>query len=85
MIIKSVDLKNFRNYKDLSISFDEGTNILYGNNAQGKTNLLEAIYMSGTSKSYKGSRDKEMIKFDEEEGHIKTVVKKGDRDYRIDI
>ena len=85
MIIKSVDLKNFRNYKDLSISFDEGTNILYGNNAQGKTNLLEAIYMSGTSKSYKGSRDKEMIKFDEEEGHIKTVVKKGDREYRIDI
>ena len=66
MIIKSVDLNNFRNYKDLSVEFDKGTNILYGNNAQGKTNLLEALYMSGTSKSYKGAKDREMINFDEE-------------------
>jgi DNA replication and repair protein RecF len=85
MIIKSVDLNNFRNYKDLSVEFDKGTNILYGNNAQGKTNLLEALYMSGTSKSYKGAKDREMINFDESEGHIKTIVEKGDREYRIDI
>ena len=43
MVIKSLELKNYRNYKDLYIEFSDGTNILYGNNAQGKTNILEAI------------------------------------------
>lgn len=85
MIIKSIDLKNYRNYKNLSIRFDKGINILYGDNAQGKTNLLEAIYVSGTSKSYKVVKDKELINFDENEGHIKTIVEKKDIDYRIDI
>lgn len=85
MIIKSVDLKNFRNYKNLSLSFDKGINILYGNNAQGKTNLLEALYVSGTSKSYKNSKDREMINFDENEGHIKTIIEKASREYRIDV
>lgn len=85
MIIKSIELKDFRNYKDLSIGFDPGTNILYGDNAQGKTNLLEAIYLSGTSKSYKGARDREMIRFGAEEAHIKTIVGKGDNEFRIDV
>lgn len=76
MIIKSLELKNFRNYEDLSISFDEGTNILYGDNAQGKTNILEAAYISGTTKSHKGSKDKEIIRFHEQEAHIRTIVKK---------
>ena len=61
MIIKSIELRNFRNYENLDIHLDEGTNILYGDNAQGKTNILEAAYLSGTTKSHKGSRDKEMI------------------------
>ena len=61
MIIKSLELADFRNYRELNISFDEGTNILYGNNAQGKTNILEAIYLSATTKSHKGSKDKEII------------------------
>lgn len=47
MNIRSIELKNFRNYENLEISFDEGTNILFGDNAQGKTNILEAAYMSG--------------------------------------
>ena len=64
MIIKSLELSNFRNYPHLNIQFDSGTNILYGDNAQGKTNILEAIYMSGTTKSHKGSKDKEIIRFD---------------------
>ena len=55
MIIKSLELANFRNYEELNISFDKGTNILYGDNAQGKTNILEAIYVSATTKSHKGS------------------------------
>ena len=46
MIIKSIELSNFRNYEKININFDEGTNILYGDNAQGKTNLLESIYIT---------------------------------------
>lgn len=85
MIIKSIELENFRNYESLNISFDEHTTILFGDNAQGKTNILEAAYLSGTTKSHKGSRDKEIIKFNENESHIKTIVSKNDRDYQIDI
>lgn len=85
MIVKSIELKNFRNYEDLNISFDEGTNILYGDNAQGKTNILEAAYMSGTTKSHKGSKDKEMIRFGCSEAHLRTVVLRGDKEYQIDM
>lgn len=85
MIIKSIELNNFRNYKDLKIEFDDGTNILYGDNAQGKTNILEAAYFSGTTKSHKGSKDKEVIRFDSEEAHIKTIVKKNEKEYQIDM
>lgn len=85
MIIKSIELSNFRNYESLDLDFDYGTNILYGNNAQGKTNILEAVSVSGTTRSHKGSKDKEMIRFDEEEAHIKTVVNKKDMDYQIDV
>ena len=85
MNIRSIELKNFRNYENLEISFDEGTNILFGDNAQGKTNILEAAYMSGTTKSHKGSRDREMIRFGEEEAHLKTVVVRGRREYQIDM
>ena len=85
MNIRSIELKNFRNYENLEISFDEGTNILFGDNAQGKTNILEAAYMSGTTKSHKGSRDKEMIRFGEEEAHLKTVVVRGGREYQINM
>ena len=85
MNIRSIELKNFRNYENLEISFDEGNNILFGDNAQGKTNILEAAYMSGTTKSHKGSRDREMIRFGEEEAHLKTVVVRGGREYQIDM
>lgn len=67
------------------MEFDSGTNILYGDNAQGKTNILEAVYVSGTTKSHKGSRDREMIRFYEEEAHIKILVEKHEVSYRIDI
>jgi len=85
MIIESLELKNFRNYQNLKMCFDSGANILYGDNAQGKTNILEAIYVSGTAKSHKGSKDREMIRFHEDEAHIKLIVKKQNVSYRIDI
>lgn len=85
MIIKSLELKNFRNYKNLNLTFDRGTNILYGDNAQGKTNVLESLYVSGTTKSHKGSKDREMIQFEENEAHIKTIVEKNGLENQIDI
>lgn len=85
MIIKSVELQNFRNYSLEKIEFDKSTNILYGDNAQGKTNILEAIFVSATTKSHKSSKDNEMIAFNNNEAHIKTLVSRNDIDYRIDI
>ena len=85
MIIKSLELSDFRNYETLSISFDKGTNILFGDNAQGKTNILEAIYVSATTKSHKGSKDKEIINFNKEEAHIRTYLEKEDVEYRVDM
>ena len=85
MIIESMELKNYRNYDTLHIQFSPKTNILYGNNAQGKTNLLEAIYVCCTTKSHRGSKDREMIRFQEEESHIKLNIRKDQVPYRIDM
>lgn len=85
MIIKSLELMNFRNYDFLDLKFSEGTNILYGDNAQGKTNVLEAIYLSATTKSHKGSKDKDMISFDQEEAHIRTYLLKEEIGYKVDM
>ena len=85
MYIESIQLKNFRNYENLELNFDKATNIFYGNNAQGKTNILEAIYLCGTTKSHKGSKDKEIIRFGEEESHIRMNVKKDGMSYKIDM
>lgn len=63
MFIESIELKNYRNYEQLSLAFDKGTNIFFGDNAQGKTNILEAVYLCGTTKSHRGSKDREMIQF----------------------
>ena len=85
MIIESIELKNFRNYERLDIEFSPSTNILYGENARGKTNILEAAYMSGTSKSHRGSRDREIIRFDQDEAHVRTRIIKNDKNYQVDI
>lgn len=85
MIIKSLELADFRNYDFLHIDFDRGTNILYGDNAQGKTNILEAIYLSAITKSHKGSKDRDIVNFDKEEAHIRTYLEKDGIDTRIDM
>ena len=85
MIIKGLELNNFRNYDFLNITFDKGTNILYGDNAQGKTNILEAIFVSATTKSHKGSKDKDMIRFGQEEAHIRTYLEKEGMEERVDM
>lgn len=85
MIIKSLELADFRNYDFLHIDFESGTNILYGDNAQGKTNILEAIYLSAITKSHKGSKDKDIVNFEKEEAHIRTYLEKEGIETRIDM
>ena len=85
MIVKTLKLNQFRNYESLQLSFDKGTNLFYGNNAQGKTNILEAVYLCGTTKSHKGSKDREMIRFGEEEAHIRMAISRSQSAYEIDM
>lgn len=85
MIVESIRLEHFRNYRSLELIFDPGTNIFYGDNAQGKTNILESVYLCGTTKSHKGSKDKELIQFDAEESHIRMTLKKEGSPVKIDM
>lgn len=85
MKIKSLKLKNFRNYDLLNLDFDSETNIFYGDNAQGKTNILEAVYLSGTTKSHRGTKDRDLIQFEKEESHVESIVEKNGIDYQIDL
>ena len=85
MYIQSLELKNYRNYDRLIIEFSSGTNILYGDNAQGKTNILEAVYLGATTKSHRGSKDKEIIRFGKNESHIRIHLMKQDIGHQIDM
>ena len=85
MVIKSLKLKNYRNYDLLDLNFDPSTNILYGDNAQGKTNILEALYLSGTTKSHRGTKDRDIIQFGYDESHIETIVEKRGVCFQIDM
>ncbi len=85
MIAQKLELNNFRNYKELSLDLSENVNILYGNNAQGKTNVLEAICLCATTKSHKGSKDKDMIKIGTEEAHLRMYLEKNGINHKIDM
>ncbi len=85
MFVKTLDLLNFRNYEELSVSLDPGTNIFFGSNAQGKTNILEAIYLAGTTKSHRGSKDRDMIRIGQDESHIRMTADRRGNEYRIDV
>ena len=85
MIIKSIELSDYRNYTSLELDFDKGTNILYGDNAQGKTNILEAIYVAATTKSHKGSHDSDIVRFGCDEAHIRTYLEKDNIETRVDM
>lgn len=65
MKLESIELTNFRNIRSLRLKADAGVNIIHGENAQGKTNLTEAIWMFTGAKSFRGAKDKEMIRFGE--------------------
>lgn len=84
MYVRHVKLKNFRNYEDLELDFEKGLNIIYGNNAQGKTNIVEAIYYCATARSHRSNVDKELIHWDQQEAHIQLELEKTHTE-RIDI
>ena len=85
MLITNLKLQNFRNYEQLNIDFNKGINIIYGDNAQGKTNILEAIFVSSLGKSFRTNKEKELIKIGELFSKIEVEFLKSDRDGKIKI
>ncbi len=85
MQIDSLEIKDFRNLKNQKAEFSEGINIIYGENAQGKTNILESIYLCASGKSHKGSRENEMIRNECEEAHIKSEFSGAHGHTRVDV
>lgn len=80
MKITSVELNNFRNIGSLSLTADEGVNVIYGENAQGKTNILEGIWLFTGCKSFRGAKDSELIKFGEDFARLKLDFKDSTRE-----
>ena len=85
MYIKDLSLLNFRNIQDTTISFGKKINILYGDNAQGKTNLLEAVYICSTGRSHKTHIEGQLVKFGYDEAHIRTFICGECSNDRIDV
>lgn len=85
MYIKKVKLENFRNYDNLEVDFKKDFNLIYGNNAQGKTNILEAIYISALGKSFQTNKDSELIKIGKDKAKIEIEFVRKDREGKINI
>ncbi len=85
MYLKSLELINFRNYQNLNLKLGKGLNIFVGENAQGKTNIVESIYYSSSLRSHRTLRDKELIKWGKNRGYIKAEVSKNQGDYTLEF
>ena len=85
MFIKNIKVENFRNYENEVIEFNKNINIIYGNNAQGKTNILEAIFFSALGKSFRTSKEKQVIMKEKNFFKIHTEFQKKDREGTVDL
>ena len=85
MYIKEIYLKNFRNYKEQKIELNEKSNVFYGNNAQGKTNILEALYFSALGRSFRTYKESELINFNNNYSNIVITYVKNDKENKIEI
>ena len=85
MFVELIELNNYSNFDSVKVEFSPGVNIFFGDNALGKTNILESVYICGTTKSHKGSKDKDLIRFGKEESHIRMLIKKDGLSYKIDM
>lgn len=84
MLIKELELNRFRSYESQKIEFDKGINIIYGNNGEGKTNIVEAIYLLSIGRSFRTSKDKEMINLNYDTSYIKALVENNQRQFKIE-
>ena len=85
MFLRKIELKNFRNYEDLKLEFNKNINIFIGNNAQGKTNILESIYFLAVTKSHRCNKDNYLIKNDCIFSKIVGEVENNDRKNTYEI
>lgn len=85
MYIDNVSLLGFRNLLPLDLKLNNGINLFYGNNAQGKTNFLESLYFCAAGRSHRTRIDKELIAFAHQESHIRLQIQKNQRKERIDV
>ncbi len=85
MKINSIILENFRNYKNLELDFDESRNIIVGENAQGKTNLVEAIYLTAFARSFRTNNSQDLIRFGESSARVSTDITSEDLEKNINI
>jgi len=85
MWVNNINIKNFRNYEEQKIQFCKNINIFYGENAQGKTNIIESIFLSSLGKSFRTKKDSEMIMLGKENSIIEIEFEKKDRDGKIKI
>lgn len=85
MIIKKIALNGFRNYEWETVEFNDGTNVISGQNAQGKTNLLEAVYMLSCGRSFRTRFDRELVGFDFSSAEVLAEVWSHERDQTINI
>lgn len=85
LYIKKVSLRNFRNYEALNVELDKGISIFYGQNAQGKTNIIESIYIASTGKSHRTQKDSELVRWESEDARIKIEFEKGKDNKSVEI
>ena len=83
--ITGIDIQNYRNIQQAKAQFSPGINIIFGENGQGKTNFLEAVWLLSGGKSFRGSKDREMINFDRDSFIIEGVVRRREHDEKIRI
>ena len=80
MYINEIILENFRNYENQKILLNENINIIYGNNAQGKTNIIESVFLCAYGKSFRAKKDQELVKFDKDNCRVEVSYNKVDRE-----
>lgn len=84
MLISNIKLQNFRNYKNLNLELNKGINVFFGDNAQGKTNILESIFLCSIGKSFRTNKEKEVIHLGETFAKISIDYEKSDRKGNVD-
>ena len=85
MTVDELKIKDYRNYEEETFSFSPGINLIVGDNAQGKTSILEALFYCAAGRSHRGSKDKDLIRFEQEEAHIRLKMTKKEIDHVIDV